>query len=88
MIVEDNADFIGSVVGGGGLLEIAPDDAPVTLSGLGGAVTMTGAASGVFTGFGTYVVGGGAAVTLGYGGDLAAGKSFSIKDRAAAPSQP
>ena len=61
LIVEPGAHF-GTVKGDGGALELA--DATATITGLGGAGTLSGAEAMIFSGFGSYVIEAGSALTL------------------------
>jgi fibronectin-binding autotransporter adhesin len=62
LIVDSGATFIGAVAGGGGTLELASGTG--TITGLGSTGTLSGAATGVFSNFGTYQVDPGSAWTL------------------------
>ena len=70
LIVESGGTFIGAIVGGGGTLELATGSE--TITGLGATGTISGAASGTFSGFGSYLIDGGDTVDLG-GNTLLAG---------------
>ncbi len=63
LIAEAGSQFIGALVGGGGVLELAGSGAE-SISGLGGAGQLSGAVSAAFAGFGSYVIDSGVAVTL------------------------
>ncbi|HXU99865.1 MAG TPA: hypothetical protein VG166_05150 [Caulobacteraceae bacterium] len=62
LIIEAGSHFVGSVVGGGGTLELAGGSE--SLSGLGGVAGLTGSAAMTVTGFASYLVDAAAALTL------------------------
>ena len=72
LIVEAGSALTGDASGGGGTLELAGGSDKIT--GLGGNGALTGGASGSFYGFGSYLVDGGASVTLGGANTVAAGQ--------------
>ena len=75
LIAETGSQFIGALVGGGGVLELAGSGAE-SISGLGGAGQLSGAVSAAFAGFGSYVIDSGVAVTLTGPSVIAQGKTL------------
>jgi hypothetical protein len=65
----------GLVVGGGGALELGA--ATGVIQGLGATITLSGGASGQFTGFGSYDIDAGSAWTLSGNGALAASQTLN-----------
>jgi hypothetical protein len=77
LVAEAGSTFVGPVLGGGGLLELAGGSG--TLTGLGGAVTLAGAVSATISGFGGYQIDAPAAWTLAGASTLAPGKSLDVE---------
>ena len=75
LIVEASSDFIGSVAGGGGTLELA--NGVGTIAGLGGTGTLSGAEAVTFSGFGGYQIDAGGTWTLSGANTLGAGDHFT-----------
>jgi hypothetical protein len=75
LVVGSGAIFKGAISGGGGTLELA--GRPGTVTGLGGIATLSGAASGTFSGFGSYVIASGADWTLAGASDLSGGRGLT-----------
>jgi hypothetical protein len=76
LIVENGSVLIGSAQGGGGTVELAGGAG--TITGLGGVASLSGAASGQLSGFGTYVIDGGASWTLMGASKLDAGETLDV----------
>ena len=77
-IIETGSVMLGSVLGGGGTVELA--GGPGTITGLGGTATLSGAASGQLSGFATYDIDSGANWTLAGASKLTAGKTLEVKN--------
>ena len=75
LIAEAGSTFTGKVVGGGGTLELA--NGTGTITGLGGAASLSGAETMSFSGFGNVVLDAGASRTLAGSNSLGAGQSLS-----------